>query len=125
MQPIDRPFRFTRDFCVVWVLLAVVIYFVARGWDIGPWYSQTAFFVVAPLAATFFVYGPVLLVRQVIQSGARGWFVVRVLVTTVLVVALFFAVLHFLRPGKEIPEIWVALVSTAAVMYLDWRTGRR
>ena len=125
MQPIDRPFRFTRDFCVVWALLAVVIYFVARRWDLGSWYSQAAFFVVVPFIATFFVYGPVLLVRQVMQSGARGWLVARVFITTVLVVALFFAVLHYLRPGKDIPEIWVALVSTAAVVYLDWRIGRR
>src|SRR2546430_2280153 len=78
MQPVDRPFRFTRDFCVVWALLVVPTFFLTRQHDFGLWCSNIAVLIVAPLFATFVLYGPVLFVRQVIRSGSRGWFVARV-----------------------------------------------
>src|SRR6266480_4000089 len=88
MQPVDRPFRFTRDFCVVWALLVVPTFFLTRQHDFGTWYSNIAVLIVAPLFATFVLYGPVLFVRQVIRSGSRGWFVARVFLSIVLAAAL-------------------------------------
>lgn len=125
MQPIDKPFRFTWDFCLVWAALAVTIFFVARRWDLGPWYSQVAFFIVVPFIATFFIYGPVLLVRQIIRSGSRGWFVARVFLTIVLVAALFFSVLSFLGHGRDISAFWTLMVSGMATAYLHWKIDER
>ena len=124
MEPIDRPFRFTWDFCVVWALLLVPILIFARRWDMGPWYSYCAFIIVVPFIATFFVYGPVLLVRQMFRSGSRGWFVARVFVTIVLVVALFFSILTFVGHGKDISSLWAFVVAGAASAYLHWRTDK-
>jgi len=121
MQPIDRPFRFTWDFCVVWALLLVTILILSHQWDLGPWYSHCAFIIVVPFIATFFVYGPVLLLRQIIRSGSRGWFVARVFVTTVLVIALFFGCLRVLGHGKDISGLWPLIVAGIASAYLDWR----
>ena len=83
MQAIDRPFRFTWDFCVVWACLAVPAFFLMRQHDVGPWYSEGAFLILVPLFASFVLYGPVLLVHQVIRSGARGWFVARIFLSIV------------------------------------------
>ena len=87
MQAVDRPFRFTRDFCVVWVLLVVPTFFLTRLRDFEPWYSEAAFLILAPLFATFVLYGPVLFARQVVPSGSRGWFVARVFLSIVLAAA--------------------------------------
>ena len=83
MQPVDRPFRFTLDFVVVWVLLAVPTFFLIRSGDVGPWYSQIAVLILLPLIATFVLYGPVLLTRQIFRSGSRGGFVARVFLSTI------------------------------------------
>jgi hypothetical protein len=40
-------------------------------------------------------------------------------------VALFFSVLHFLAPGKEISSVWGGLAAAVADAYLDRRTRRR
>src|SRR5438477_12419767 len=88
MQAVDRPFRFTWDFCLVWALLVVPTFFLTRRHDFGRWYSQAALLIVAPLLATFVLYGPVLLFRQVIRSGSRGWYVTRVFLSIVFVAAL-------------------------------------
>lgn len=97
MKPIDQPFRFSRDFCIAWALLiSPALYLVCSGaWSFGPWYSQVAFVILVPFIATFFVYGPVLLARQIIRSGSRGWFVFRVFFSIVLVAALLLAGLYF------------------------------
>src|SRR5437879_4527540 len=88
MQAVDRPFRFTRGFCVVWVLLVVPTFFLTRLLDFGPWYFEAAFLILAPLFATFVLYGPVLFARQIVRSGSRGWFVVRIFFSIVLAAAL-------------------------------------
>ncbi len=97
MEPIDRPFRFTLDFVVAWALLALpaAILVMTGRWDFGPWYSEVAFMVIGPLTATFFIYGPVLLIRQVSRSGPRGWFVFRVFVTGALAAGILLAGLYF------------------------------
>jgi hypothetical protein len=124
MEPIDRPFRFTWDFCIVWALLLVPVLFLSRQWDLGPWYSYCAFIIVAPLIATFFIYGPVLLVCQIFRSGSRGWLVARVFVSIVLSIALFFGVLTFLGHGKDISSVWAFVVAGVASAYLHWRTNK-
>ncbi len=125
MQAIDRPFRFTRDFCVVWALLVVPAFFVTRRQDVGPWYSEGAFLILVPLFATFVLYGPVLLVRQVIRSGSRGRFVARVLFSIVLAAALLFGGL--LLSGiytESLARILAFVFTIAATVYLSWRLER-
>jgi hypothetical protein len=120
MQPIDRPFRFTVDFAVVWVVLAVPGYLLISRTDIGPWYSQAAALVLLPLFAAFVLYGPVLLARQIIRSGARGWFVLRVLVSVVLMAVFLAAVLFFTGHGEH-AAYWTGTASFVATVYLHWR----
>jgi hypothetical protein len=87
MLPIDRPFRFTLDFVLVWALLTVAAVFLIRRVDIGPWYSEAAAVALLSLFTTFLLYGPVLLARQALGSGSRGWLASRVLLSVVMVVA--------------------------------------
>jgi hypothetical protein len=122
MQPIDKPFRFTWDFCLVWMLLAVAILFLSWRWDIGPWYSHVAFIIAVPFIATFFIYGPVLLMRQIIRSGSRGWFVARAFLSVLLMLTLFFIGLHIFGHGKDISGLWGGIIACAATVYLQWRT---
>jgi hypothetical protein len=123
MEPIDQPFRFTWDFCVVWALLAVpALVFVLSGrWSFGPWYSDTAFLIVVPFIATFFVYGPVLFVRQIIRSGSRGWLVARVFLSVLLVLILFFGALYVSGHGRDVSGLWGGVAAFFATIYL----GRR
>ena len=122
MQPIDRPFRFTLDFGVVWVLLAVPAFFLIRGADLGPWYSQVAALILLPLFATFVLYGPVLLARQIFRSGSRGSFVARVLLSILLFGVLLFGGLwlsgHYTEKGARLLAFAFSSFATA---YLHWR----
>lgn len=118
MEPIDRPFRFSWDFCVVWGLLTLPIYFLTRDWDLGPWYSYAAFMIVGTLLATFVIYGPVLLMRQMIRSGPRGHQVVRAFLTTLLLLTLFFVALYIFSGGKHISSIWGGVAAIVACTYL-------
>ena len=122
MQPIDKKFRFTWDFCVVWGLLAVPIFFFSRRWDVGPWYSCLAFTIVIPLFATFIIYGPVLLARQIVQSGSRGWFVARVVLSILAVAILIFGGLLLTGTYTEGRGDVLAIVFPgAATFYLSVR----
>jgi hypothetical protein len=126
MKPIDGPFRFTWDFCIVWLMLAVPVFFLARRWDtLHAVWSSSILTLLLSLFATFFIYGPMLLMRQIIRSGSRGWFVVRVAITIVLVVALFLFGFSILGHGRDIPFWLVALVSAVATFYLHLRTDER
>ena len=122
MHTIDRPFRFTWDFCIVWMLLAVPTFLLTLRHDFGPWYSQAALLVVAPLFATFVLYGPVLLFRQVTRSGSRGRFVARLFLSIVFVAALFLGGLlpsGFYTEGRA--NIFASVFIIAAIVYLHWR----
>jgi drug/metabolite transporter (DMT)-like permease len=119
MQPIDRPFRFTLDFGIVWALLAVPTFFLIRRADIGPWFSQLAVLILLPLFAAFVLYGPVLLTRQIVHSGSRGWFVLRLLVSILLAAILFAAVL--LYTGHADDASWTGTATFFAMVYLHWR----
>jgi hypothetical protein len=126
MQPIDRPFRFSLDFCIVWLVLAVPAFFLARKWDtLHAAWSCCILTVLLSLLATFYIYGPVLLVRQIIRSGSRGWFVARVAITIVLASALFFFSLHIFGHGRDISPVWPFIVAGVAGAYLHWRTDAR
>ena len=120
MHAVDRPFRFTLDFVVVWALLGVPSFFLIRHADIGLWYSKAAALVLLPLFAAFVLYGPVLLARQIIRSGTRGWFVLRVLLSILLGAVLFAVVLLFTGHGEH-AGYWSGTAACAATVYLHWR----
>jgi hypothetical protein len=122
MQPIDRSFRFTVDFCVVWALLAVPVFILTRRSDWGPWYSFAGILILLPLFATFALYGPILLMRQVISSGSRGRFVLQTFLSIVLVAALLLVGLYFSGYYSEDRARMLAFLFTAmATAYLNWR----
>jgi uncharacterized membrane protein YtjA (UPF0391 family) len=125
MHAIDRQFRFSWDFCVVWVLLVAPVFILTRRHDVGPWYSEGAFLLLVPLFATFVLYGPVLLVRQVIRSGSRGRFVARIFLSIVLVAALLLGGLLFSGVYAESRARILAFVFIIlAIVYLNWRLER-
>jgi len=121
VQPIDKPFRPTWDFCVVWILLAVAVHLMLRHeMSEEMWYSYPAMVIIGSLFATFLVYGPVLLARQIIRSGSRGWFVARVFISIVSAAALFAAILYFTGHAQHSPWVPFAMASLAST-YLQWR----
>ena len=119
MQPIDRPFRLSMDFCLVWVVLAVVTWFLLRRTDIGPWYSHLSAIILLPFFATFVLYGPVLLARQIVRSGSRGRLVLRVFLSILVVAMIFAAVL--LITGQEASAAMTGAATFTATLYLNWR----
>lgn len=126
MQPIDRPFRFTWDFCVVWAILVVPTFLLTRHLDFHPWYSYAGILILSPLFAAFILYGPVLLVRQVFRSGSRGGFVARLFFAILLVAVLLFGGLFlsgFYTESRA--RILAFFFAAAATMFLSWRTEQR
>jgi len=126
MQPIDRPFRFSLDFCVVWALLAVPTYLLTRQW--GLWdsiWTHCVFLALLSLFETFVLYGSVMLVCQIKQSGSRGRLVARVFLSILLAVAILFAGLvmsgHYTSDSLGIVAF---LVSGMAGAYLHWKTDK-
>ena len=126
MEPIDRPFRFTFDFCVVWALLVLPTFLLTRHMNFRPWYSYAGILILLSLFAAFVLYGPVLLVRQIIRSGTRGWFVVRIFLAILLVAVLLFGVLYFSGFYSESrARILAYFFAAAATVFLSWRTEQR
>ena len=126
MQPIDRQFRFTLDICIVWVVLLLPSYLLLRHSDM--WHARWDDYIIltfVSLFATFLIYGPVLLVRQIIRSGSRGWFVARVFLSILLVTILFFVGLYISGHGRDVSSIWGGLAAYAATFYLHLRTDER
>jgi hypothetical protein len=72
----------------------------------------------------YFLYGPVILARQIIRSGSHGWFVARVFVSVLLVTVMFFGVLYISGHGKDVSGIWGGVAAFAAITYLHWKLGR-
>jgi hypothetical protein len=121
MEPIDRPFRFTWDFCVVWVFLTGVAFWLTRRSELAELrLSYFAILILLPFFATFIFYGPVLLARQIIRSGSRGWFVVRVFLSILFVAILFSAVLLITGHADD-ASWWSGTVSFSAIVYLHCR----
>ncbi len=122
MGEIDRPFRFTWDFCLVWGILAVPAWILSRRTDFVTWYAHAALIIIASLFATFVLYGPVLLTRQIIHSGSRGWFVLRVFVSPVLGVGLLCGILVATGIWSKLNErLWGFIFAAGATFYLNWR----
>ena len=121
MQPIDRPFRPSWDFFVAWLLFALATFWMIRQMMTDqPWYAFCALIIILSLFATIILYGPVLLARQIIRSGSRGWFVARVLVSILLAAVIFAAVLLFTGRGDH-ASWWSGAASCVAIVYLHWR----
>ncbi len=126
MNEIDRPFRFTWDFCLVWTVLAVITAVLTRHGHFAEWYvtwyARVALIIVCSLFATFVLYGPVLLARQVIHSGLRGWFVLRVLISTLLALGLLSGILLATGIGNQFGgHLWGGIFAFGTTFYLNWR----
>jgi len=91
--------------------------------DLGPWYSYCGCIILVSLFATFVLYGPVLLSRQIVRSGTHGWFVLRVLISILLVgVLLFVGLLVSGFYSRSNARILAFFFVAAATVYLHWRT---
>ena len=89
MSEIDQPFKPKTDFYIAWGVVTVATVLYTKPWSSDlPWYSEAAFALVVPLFFTFIVYGPFLLLRQILRSRARGWFVLRGFLLLVLAAVL-------------------------------------
>ena len=125
MEEIDKPLRPKRDFFIVWALLAAAAFLLTRQHDFGPWYSYNALVIVISLFAVFVLYGPVLLMRQIIRSGSRGWFVLRLFLSIVMAAALLFGgllVSGFYTTSNARVLAFVFVMGSA--VYLQWRTEK-
>jgi hypothetical protein len=126
MEPIDKPFRFTWDFCVVWAFLVVPTFLLTHNLDLGPWYSYGGILILLPLFATFVLYGPILVARQAVRSGTHGRLVFRSLISIILAaVLLFFGLLGSGFYSRSNARIIAFLFIIAAIVYLHWRTDER
>lgn len=126
MEPIDRPFRFSWDFCLVWAFLVVPTFVLTHGLDLGPWYSYGGILILLSLFATLALYGPVLVARQVVRSGAHGALVLRALISIILTAILLFVALYvtgFYSQGSA--RILAFVFVAIAIVYLHWRTDDR
>jgi cation transport ATPase len=127
MKPIDAQFRPKIDFFVAWFMIALAAVTFARPWNDGlPWYSTVAWILVVPFILTFFIYGPILLMRQVIRSGSRGWFVLRTFVSISLVAALILGVVFIISGKKSSDAGHIAAVALvyASITYLRSKNGK-
>jgi hypothetical protein len=126
MQPIDKSFRFALDFCIIWLLLVVPTYLLLRHADMwSEIWGKYIFLLFVSLFAAFLIYGPVLLTRQIIRSGSRGYFVARVLLSILFVTVLFFTALCFVGHGKDVSGIWGFIAAGVATFYLHWRIDQK
>jgi hypothetical protein len=122
MEPIDRPFRIGLHFCIVWAVLAIPAGLLIRSWDEPePLYCSVAMVILLSFFATFFVYGPVLLARQILASGSRGWYVARVAFTAVLLVAAVSCFICVAGHGKPLPLESGCVATSFAIAYLHIR----
>jgi hypothetical protein len=116
MQEINKPFRFTWDFCLVWAFLAVPTWFFTRNLDSIEWYSHGVLTILVSLFATFVSYGPILLAKQIKRSGSYGYHVLKVLLLIFFVVAILFVILlvsGFYTEERARFLVWVVFGSLA------------
>lgn len=127
MNPIDQEFRPKRDFFVAWFLIAIAAVIIGRPWSFDlPWFSKVAWILAVPFILTFFIYGPVLLVREFIHSGTRGWLVFKTFLAVILGAGLILGVLHLAGlQGSAFGQMVKAGVTAIAIIVLDARIERR
>jgi hypothetical protein len=121
VREIDKPFRFTWDFCLVWALLFTVALCLIPQSKGAHAYEQPLKAMLVALFATFLLYGPVLLVRQIFASGSRGWFVARVLVSVLFVILLGAGVFCFIPYTPSKGHIFAFVAAAVSTLYLQWR----
>src|SRR5260221_6159303 len=105
MMQIDKPFRISRRFALVWTCLAGAVGLVVFRRYHGAIYEKVSVTLLGSLYATFCLYGPILLARQVFKSGGRGWFVLQIAVTIVFGLALVFAAFAITNHGNVPNEV--------------------
>jgi hypothetical protein len=126
MTEIDEQFKPKRDFFVAWILIAIALLCYARPWTFAlPWFSKAAFILVVPFILTFFIYGPILFLKQVVRSGARGWFVFRTFISVMLFTSLSIWGLVFMFGFNASQARLVAMpFLIAAIVYLNCQMER-
>jgi hypothetical protein len=88
MTEIDKPFHVSRSFAIVWGCLAASVGVLVFRHYHGMFYEKLIVTTLGSLYATFCLYGPILLARQVVRSGGRGRFVLQILLATLVGLAL-------------------------------------
>jgi hypothetical protein len=122
---IDRPFRFTWDFCLVWLLFFVVaLYALPASKGARPYEHPLASLLIS-LFATFLIYGPVLLARQIVRSGSRGWFVGRAFASVLFLLLIAAGIFHFMPYTPVRGHVFAFVAAIGATVYLQWRLDSR
>ncbi|MCX7007850.1 MAG: hypothetical protein NTY53_11495 [Kiritimatiellaeota bacterium] len=123
MEEIDKPFRLSADFVVAWILIAIATCLITHPWKFDlPLYSIISYVLVVPFLFTFVIYGPVLLMRQVLRSGRRGWFVGGVFLQIIVAIGCLLGVMEYFGLARKIHG---ALFSGLAVIYLNYQIYRK
>ena len=121
LAEIDRPFRFTWDFCVVWLLLFVVALYALPASKDARSYEHPLASLLFSLFATFLIYGPVLLARQIVRSGSRGRFVGRAFVSVLFLLLIAAGILHFTPYTPVRGHLFALVAAIVSTVYLQWR----
>jgi hypothetical protein len=121
VREIDKPFRFTWDFCLVWALFFSVALYMVPQLKGAHAYERPLLALMVAVFATFLLYGPVLLVRQIFASGSRGWFVGRALVSVLLVILLGAGVFYFIPYTPSKGHVFAFVAAGVSTLYLQWR----
>jgi hypothetical protein len=75
-----------------------------------------------PLVTSLALYGPVLLSRHIVHSSVPGWFMIRILLSILVLAGLFFAVVWFSGNNLQLHETIVVFAALqVGVVYLHWR----
>lgn len=125
MTEIDKPFRVTWSFGIVWACLAGAVgLLVFRHYE-GMLYEKLVITLLGSLYATFCLYGPILLARQIARSGGRGKFVLGVFLAIIVGLALVLGGLAVCGHGT-ISEDSIFLVTVFVIANLnEWLGNHR
>ena len=124
-REVDRPFLFTLDFCLVWAALFLIsLYLIPSSKDARS-YEHPLASLLFSLFATFLLYGPVLLARQIVRSGRRGRLVARVFLSVLLILLVGGGVFYFIPYTPVDGHVFGFAVGVLATVYLHWRLGSR
>jgi hypothetical protein len=121
---IDKPFRFTWDFCAIWLVFFAIALYALPTSQGARFYEHPLGSLLLSLFATFLIYGPVLLVRQIVRSGSRGWFVGRALLSVLFVLLASAGIFHFIPYTPSRGHLFAFVAALVATVYLQWRLER-